>query len=65
MPSGSFIGESQAIPVGALLITGLSLPPKKAALILATTKCKSPRRIADHLDRPAFPIRLRQNARVD
>jgi HK97 family phage major capsid protein len=37
-PSGAFVAEANAIPVGALILTGLSLTPKKAAAITAITR---------------------------
>ena len=38
MPSGGFVLEGGAIPVGALIIAALGLKPKKAAAITAITK---------------------------
>jgi len=37
-PSGGFVAEGGAIPVGALIIAALGLKPKKAASITAVTK---------------------------
>ena len=37
-PSGGFVAEGGAIPVGALIIAALGLKPKKAASITAITK---------------------------
>src|SRR4029450_2243398 len=37
-PSGGFVLEAGAIPVGALILTALNLKPKKAASITAITK---------------------------
>jgi hypothetical protein len=37
-PSGGFVAEGGAIPVGALIIAALALKPKKAGSITAITK---------------------------
>jgi hypothetical protein len=37
-PSGAFVGEGKPIPGGVLLLTGVSLPPRKAASMVGLTR---------------------------
>lgn len=37
-PSGAFVAEAGSIPAGALLLTGVALPPRKAASLVALTR---------------------------